>query len=83
MQFWVNDVFWLKGALGFGIDSLQLRRRLLLRQRHPVGLGITGVGGLDRTVPGFALDLQLRVAHMSYDFGGATNLALMVGFNWY
>jgi hypothetical protein len=80
LQFWVNDVFWLKGGLGFG----SVRFSYYGTTDTQSGLGLSAAGGFEvLQYPGFALDLQLRVAHMSYDFGGATNFAFMVGFNWY
>ena len=84
LQYWVTDVLWLKGGLGFGSIRFSYDDYYYGGSDTLSGLGLAAAGGFEiMQSPGFALDLQLRVAHMSYDFGGATNLALMVGFNWY
>jgi hypothetical protein len=85
LQYWVTDVFWLKGALGFGEVRISYDDGYYYGGSDSLsGLGIMGAGGFEIMQSyNFALDLQLRLAHMSYDFGGANNFALMVGLNWY
>ena len=86
LQFWLNDVFWLKGLLGFGTirvsydDSYYYSYGSVSESALAVG---AAAGFEIMQSHNFALDLQLRVAHMAYDFGGANNVAVMVGFNWY
>jgi hypothetical protein len=82
LQLWLNDFFWLKGGIGVGTIRLSSSGGYNIDDES--AFGVSFAGGFEvMQAPGFALDLQLRFAHMSYAFNGANNLALMVGFNWY
>jgi|tagenome__1003787_1003787.scaffolds.fasta_scaffold19969811_1 hypothetical protein len=83
LQYWVNEIIWLKGGVGFAEIRISYDD-YYYRDDSLSGLGIMGAAGFEIMQSyNFALDLQLRLAHMSYDFGGANNFALMVGLNWY
>jgi hypothetical protein len=87
LQYWVTDIIWLKGGAGFG------RRQVFVDDSS--GTFSTSID--DRTAPAlmgavgleivqafnFALDLQFRVGTGFYSDISSTNVAFMVGFNWY
>lgn len=82
VQFWLTDQFWLKGGLGFG--TIRFEDDYGYGVGSETAFAVTGAAGFEIMQSGnFALDLQFRLAHMAYEGGGANNLALMVGFNWY
>lgn len=76
-QYWVIEKLWLKGGIGgahIGNDFGD----------GEDALGLLFAGGVEVfQVNNFALDLQLRIGHGTYDGGGATNIAFLVGANWY
>jgi hypothetical protein len=82
-QYWLLDQLWIKGGLGgaritvsdqFGNDYAG----------GESALGVLAAGGVEvLQVNSFALDLQLRVGWGAYSGGAATNVAFLVGANWY
>jgi hypothetical protein len=81
-QYWVADMFWLKGGVGFaqlnfGYDNMS--------NPDENGPGILAAAGFEVVQAyNFALDLQLRLGHGFYDTGPDVNqVAFMVGANWY
>src|SRR5450432_2680025 len=83
-QYWVTDFVWLKGGVGGGNIQIQSKSSDLVYTDES-GLAIMGAAGVEvLQMGGFALDLQLRLAHGFYSTDGdATNAAFLVGFNWY
>jgi hypothetical protein len=94
VQYWVNDIIWIKGGLGVA----ELRQTLsgynyyynygYATTADITGFGLFGAAGVEVLQSyNFALDIQLRLANGFYSQGGdsfsAQNFALMVGFNWY
>jgi hypothetical protein len=91
VQYWVNDIVWIKGGLGlaeiredfndgYAYDSYT--------SNSSTGFALFGAAGVEVMQSyNFALDIQLRIGNGFYsDSGGsfsAQNYALMVGFNWY
>jgi hypothetical protein len=83
LQYWVADQLWLKGGIGVANISLS----------DPTGadygnsesaLGLLAAGGFEALQSStFALDVQLRVGYGAYSSGGASNVAVLVGLNWY
>jgi hypothetical protein len=83
LQYWATHNFWLKGGLGGGYTYVNDDYTGL---DYDVETALAAQGALGVEVVqsyNFALDLQLRVAHVFHDLGGTTNIAGMVGFNWY
>jgi hypothetical protein len=82
LQFFVTDILWLKGGVGFGryqqTDSVG-------SLGDDSGLALLAAGGVEvLQSQNFALDLQLRLGHAFYSVAkDMTNFALMVGVNWY
>jgi Outer membrane protein beta-barrel domain len=83
LQYWVNDIFWLKGGLGGGHISVTSASAGDLGSDS--GFALMGAVGIELVQsPIFALDLHLRVGHGFYSPDpDATNWALMVGFTWF
>jgi hypothetical protein len=82
IQYWVADIVWLKGDLGGGSISFEDSVTGATDSESALSLG-GGVGVEVIQSYNFALDLQFRLAHTLVSQGGANNLALLVGFNWY
>jgi hypothetical protein len=82
LQYWVADIVWLKGGLGGGTISFQ--DSVTLTTVSESALALSGAIGVELVQSyNFALDLQFRAAHTFVTAGGADNIALLVGFNWY
>lgn len=82
LQYWVADIVWLKGGLGGGTISFE--DGVTGASVSESSLAISGAAGVEvLQTYNFALDLQLKVSHTTVSQGGATNVALLVGFNWY
>jgi hypothetical protein len=84
LQFWPNDILWVKGGIGVGHIQVTNDSALLV-SGDETGLGLMGAVGFEVVQSyNFALDIQGRIAHGFYSQGGdANNLAVLVGFNWY
>ncbi len=76
---------WAKAGLGMGKLTLSDTYGTRLDATEPSLAVLLGFGAeVVQTPAGFALDLQLRFAGASYqDAGTTTNLALLIGFNFY
>jgi hypothetical protein len=86
LQYWANDIFWLKGGLGVGrtgINASDTNEQLTSAS----GFAIMGAVGVEIVqYINFAMDLQARAGHTFYqpDEGGdVDDFAFLVGFNWY
>jgi hypothetical protein len=91
VQYWVNDILWIKGGLGLA----ELRQTVnddyngiySSTVTDITGFALFGAAGIEVLQSyNFALDIQLRIGNGFYsqsDGGDAQNYALMVGFNWY
>jgi hypothetical protein len=83
LQYWATDQLWLKGGIGLAEITLSDNIDPSFGTSESA-FGVMGAGGFEIVqTPSFALDLQLRIQHGTYSGGGATNLALLVGLNWY
>jgi hypothetical protein len=83
LQYWLTDMFWIKGGLGIATIRLSDATGADYGMSES-SLGILAAGGFELIQSNtFALDLQLRLGHGTYASGGATNLAFLVGVNWY
>jgi hypothetical protein len=82
-QYWATDIIWLKG--GVGLAHLQFGYDGAVPINDETGPAFLVAGGVEVVQSfNFALDLQLRVGHGSYSDGpDVTNIAFMVGINWY
>jgi len=94
-QYWVNDIFWIKGGLGVA----ELRQTVNAPYYYNyyygsattadiTGFGLFGAAGVEVVQSyNFALDIQLRIGNGFYSQYGSSfsmqNYAMMVGFNWY
>jgi hypothetical protein len=88
VQYWVNDIVWIKGGLGeaefredFDIPYGSYYRSTTSTNSGFALFGAAGVEVLQSY--NFALDIQLRIGNGFYSGGSAQNYGLMVGFNWY
>jgi hypothetical protein len=91
VQYWVNDIVWIKGGLGVA----ELRQTVNdtydnygYTSADITGFALFGAAGVEVMQSyNFALDIQLRIGNGFYSQDGdsfsAQNYALMVGFNWY
>ena len=83
LQYWATSQFWLKGGLGVGTIDLTDDYSGASFDRESA-FAVSGAAGFEvLQFYNFALDLQLRLAHVAYSGGGAQNIAFLVGFNWY
>jgi hypothetical protein len=88
-QYWVNDIVWIKGGLGFA----EIREDFNsygygYTSNSSSGFGLFGAAGVEvMQAYNFALDIQLRIGNGFYsDSAGSfsvQNYGLLVGFNWY
>jgi len=82
VQYWATPMFWLKGGLGVG--NISFEDDVTGESVGESALAIAGGAGIEIIQSyNFALDLQFRVSHTWVPFGGASNVAFLVGFNWY
>ena len=85
LQFWLNDIFWLKGGIGLG--NTQVSSASVGTIGDATGFAVMGAAGVELVhYLAFALDLQLRAAHTFHpqnEGGAVDDVAFMVGFNWY
>lgn len=83
LQYWVAPQVWLKGGVGGGTVDLSDDYSGASFSRQSA-FAMSGAAGLELIQSyNFALDLQFRLAHVFYSDGGANNIALLVGVNWY
>jgi hypothetical protein len=82
-QYWAMDQLWFKAGLGGArITVSDVNGNVYAGDENALGLLVAG--GFEVLQYGnFALDLQLRLGHGTYSGGGATNVAFLVGANWY
>jgi len=83
LQYWLTDMFWLKGGVGGGRIQVTSDSAGVLGDSS--GLAVMGAAGIELLqASAFALDIHFRVGHGFYSPApDATNLALMVGFTWF
>jgi len=82
VQYWATEILWLKGGLGFAQLIFGYDGESVPDENGPGIMGAIGVEVLQAY--NFALDLQFRVGRGFYDTGpDVTNLAFMIGVNWY
>jgi hypothetical protein len=85
LQYWLNDIFWLKGGIGLGRTQITSDSQGTLTDA--TGFAVMAAVGVEVVqFANFALDLQARFGHTFYseaDGGDIDNFAFMVGFNWY
>jgi hypothetical protein len=83
IQYWVADQVWLKGGIGGARITLSDANGNAYGSSEGA-LALLGAAGVEvLQVGNFALDLQFRLGYGAYSGGGATNVAFLVGFNWY
>jgi hypothetical protein len=83
-QLWLNDFFWVKGGIGVGhLQGVDDAAGVIFNDE--TGFAVMGAAGIEIVQsPWFAVDLQLRLGHVTYSVNpDYTNWAAMVGFNWY
>jgi hypothetical protein len=84
-QYWVSDIIWLKGGLGFGRTQVTSDSAGVIGDA--TGLGVLGAAGIELFQGGgFAFDLQIRLGtalHSDADGGNMSNFGFLAGFNWY
>jgi hypothetical protein len=92
VQYWVNDIVWIKGGLGVAElrEDFDVPYNNYYRSTSSdiTGFALFGAAGVEVLQSyNFALDIQLRIGNGFYSDNGssfsAQNFALMVGFNWY
>jgi hypothetical protein len=83
LQYFVTDIVWLKGGVGYG--GYQQTSSAAGRIGDDSGLALLAAGGVEVVQSqNFALDIQLRLGHAFYSVAkDMTNVALMLGVNWY
>jgi hypothetical protein len=80
-QYWVTPIVWLKGGIGVSQIRLSDSEGTIAAE---YGFGATaGVGVELIRSDTFALDASARLSHGTFDGGGLSNLAVLVGFHWY
>jgi hypothetical protein len=93
LQFWLNDIIWLKGGVGLGhlqIGGYADYYGYTVPVDNETGFAFMLAGGLEIVQSyNFTVDLQLRYGNAVYSppqngGGGDTNqFGFLVGFNWY
>jgi hypothetical protein len=94
-QFWINDIFWVKGGAGLGVlhetadagYDYYTGYTVVSSVTHS-GFALFGAAGVEILQSyNFALDIQGRIGSGFYsDSGGnfsVQDYAIMAGFNWY
>lgn len=82
-QVWVVPQFWLKGGIGFA--NLQIDDRYFLED-FGTGGALLGAAGIELlSAPNFALELQGRLLHTTYNSldDNITSGTIGLGINWY
>ncbi len=80
VQYWLRRNIWLKG--GLGISQIQLTDGFF--ESYEFGVGGTAAVGFELMQRfNFVMDLQARLSHGTFDDGGLSNAAILLGFNWY
>jgi hypothetical protein len=94
-QFWVNDIFWVKGGAGVAVLRETVDTGYIDAYGNPevssldhTGFALFGAAGVEVLQSyNFTLDIQGRIGSGFYsDSGGnfsVQNYAILVGFNWY
>jgi hypothetical protein len=81
VQYWVTPQLWIKGGIGFSQIRLSDGGGEIAAE---YGVGATaGVGFEVISSRTFALDIAGRVSHGTFDGGGVSNGAVLVGVHWY
>jgi len=83
---WVTPNLWLQGGLGLAL--LEAHDEFGFLEDRFTGFALVAAGGVELVqLYNFTLDLQLRVSASRFDDRGdkfgVTNLALLLGINWY
>lgn len=82
LQFWLTNNLWLKGGIGLGTSRRTSESFGTLDSTTAfAAMGAIGLEIVQAT--NFALDLQFRAGNVFHDDGDVTNLAFLIGFNWY
>ncbi len=84
---WLGRVIWLEAGLGLGyLQATDESGYFIVEERTGLA-ALIGAGIEVLQTPSFALDLQVRLSGARYssegDAFGITNLAVMIGFNFY
>lgn len=94
-QFWINDIFWLKGGAGLAVlretidAGVDYYGNPVVAENDHTGFALFGAAGIEVLQSyNFTLDIQGRIGSGFYkDAAGSSfsrqNYAVMVGFNWY
>jgi hypothetical protein len=93
-QFWLNEIFWVKGGVGVAVlretsdCGYDYYGNIAVCADEHTGFGIFGAAGVELLQSyNFALDLQGRIANGFYSDNlgsfSVQSYAIMVGFNWY
>lgn len=89
-QFWLNDIFWVKGGAGLAVlhETVNGGVNYYGSDVTHSGFALFGAAGVEILQSyNFALDIQGRIGNGFYnDSGGGfsvQNYAILVGFNWY
>jgi hypothetical protein len=80
-QYWVTPIVWIKGGVGLSLVRLEFGNGFADEE---YGFGVTAGAGVELIHSDtFGLDLSGRVSHGTFDGGGLSNGAVLVGFHWY
>jgi hypothetical protein len=89
LQFWLNDIIWAKGGIGFGRVQISSDYDYAVFDDE-TGFAFMLAAGVEIVQAyNFALDLQVRYGNVVYGSrssggdGDANQFGFMVGFNWY
>jgi hypothetical protein len=93
-QFWLSDLFWIKGGAGLAVlrettdCGYDYYGNTLVCGNDKTGFALFGAAGVEILQSyNFALDIQGRIGAGFYGDSGGTfnveNYAILVGFNWY
>jgi len=91
MQYWLTDILWVKGGIGFGRIQINVDDDFNgFNIDDESGFAFLLAAGVEIVQNyNFALDLQLRYGNVAYPSQGSggdgdtSMFAFMVGFNWY
>jgi hypothetical protein len=94
-QFWINDIFWIKGGAGVAVlretydtGLVDYYGNEIFSETDHTGFALFGAAGIEVLQSyNFALDIQGRIGSGFYSDNGTgfsvQNYAIMAGFNWY